>query len=109
MQESLVLAGIPSNKFIDQTSFKSKSKIKNAVTVKQFTEMYNKLSTDKVSVDEMTIFLGDYNDTWLYSKYLTMQFIYVMITERKEDKVMAMLDSIASSSTPKSSVFLKYS
>ena len=109
LQESLVLAGIPSNKFIDQTSFKSKSKIKNAVTVKQFTEMYNKLSTDKVSVDEMTIFLGDYNDTWLYSKYLTMQFIYVMITERKEDKVMAMLDSIASSSTPKSSVFLKYS
>jgi hypothetical protein len=109
LQEALTLAGIPSSKFIDQTTFKSKSKINNAVTVKQFTEMYNKLSKDKVTVDEMTMFLGDYNDNWLYSKYLTMQFIYVMITARKEDKVMAMLDSIASSSTPKSSVFLKYS
>ena len=71
--------------------------------------MYNELSEDEVTEDEMTIFLGSYNDNWLYSKYLTMQFIYVMITERKADKTMAMLDSIASSSTPKSSVFLKYS
>lgn len=109
LQESLILAGIKPNKFIDQSTFKSKSKTKNSETVKKFTEMYNKLSTDKVSFDQMNAFLGDYNDNWLYSKYLTMQFIYVMITENKEDKVMAMLDSIASSSTPKSSVFLKYS
>lgn len=109
LQEALTLAGIPASKFIDQSSFKSKSKIKNKVTVKEFTKMYNELSEDEVTEDEMTIFLGSYNDNWLYSKYLTMQFIYVMITERKADKTMAMLDSIASSSTPKSSVFLKYS
>jgi hypothetical protein len=109
LQEALKLAGVPSSKFEDQTSFKSKSSINNKNTIKKFTEMYNKLSKDKVTVDEMTIFLSNYNDNWLYSKYLTMQFIYVMINERKEDNVMAMLDSIASSSTPKSSVFLKYS
>lgn len=109
LQEALILAGVPKSSFIDQSSFKTLSKINNKKTVQQFTQMYNTLSTDKVSFDEMSMFLQDYNNNWLYSKYLTLQFIYVMITSKKSDQVMSMLDSIASSSTPKSSVFLKYS
>lgn len=109
LQNALELAGIPSSQFIDQSTFKSQSKITNKKTIKQFTKMYNELSDDKMTETEMTLFVSDYNDNWLYSKYLCLQFIYVMITKKKKDVVMSMLDSIASSSTPKSSVFLKYS
>ena len=105
----MVLAGIPERKFKNQSEFKRLSKIDNKSTIAEFTKMYNELSDSTMTEDEMSLFLQDYTNNWLYSKYLSMQFIYLLVTERKADEVVSMVVSIAESATPKSSIFIKYS
>lgn len=109
LQSAMVLAGIPTTKFKNQSEFKRLSKTNNEKTVAEFTKMYNKLSDSTMTEDEMSLFLRDYTNNWLYSKYLSMQFIYLLVTEKKEDEVVSIVVSIAESATPKSSIFIKYS
>lgn len=109
LQDALVLAGIVPSSFIDQTAFKPKSKIDNKQTIKDMVKFYEYLTGKKTNSDEMADHLKNFDNNWLYSKYLSMQFIYMMKINKKENAVCSMIDSIAASSTPVSSVFLKYS
>jgi hypothetical protein len=113
LQESLMLAKIPSSAFIDQSSFKSHSKTTNPATVRDMAKFYKHLEKDRTPSKQVESLMGahlkQFDNNWLYSKYLSMQFIYVMTKYKKEDQVAANLVSIASSSTPVSSVFVKYS
>lgn len=113
LQEALVLAGIPSSEFIDQTSFKALSSTTKPLTIKKFAMMYQYLTSDirnmNIIEKDIETMLKKYDNNWLYSKYLGMQFLYLMLKNKKQDKVMANVVAIASSSTDVSSVFLKYS
>ena len=109
LQTALQFAGIADREYHSQSEFKIKSRITNNTTIAEFTKMYNYLGDVNMTEEDMALFLADYSNEWLYSKFLGLQFIYTMLTKRKSDEVMSQVISIASSSTPKSSVFLKYS
>lgn len=113
LEDALKFAGIPSSTFIDQTSFKSQCSTNNPVTVKKFIQMYKFLSGDQrkdsAIQQDITEMLKNYDNNWLYSKFLGMQFLYTMLSNRKQDEVMHQVIAIASSTTKVSSVFIKYS
>ena len=113
LQESLKLAKVPESSFIDQSSFKSLSKATNPTTVMNMAKFYKFLEKDNAPINQiaplMEAHLKTFDNNWLYSKYLSMQFVYVMLNSKKQNQVSANLVSIASSSTPVSSVFVKYS
>lgn len=112
LQEALVLAGIPTSSFIDQTSFKSQSSTTSTNTISKFVVMYKYLSGDtraiNIITEDVKKMLKQYDNNWLYSKYLGMQFLYVMLNSGKQNEVMQNVVSIASSTTAVSSVFIKY-
>jgi hypothetical protein len=72
-------------------------------------KFYEYLSGKKCSYEKMEDHLKNFDNNWLYSKYLSMQFVYTMKINNKANDVCSVIDSIAASSTPVSSVFLKYS
>jgi len=112
LQDALVLAGIPTSSFIDQTSFKSQSSTTSTNTISKFALMYQYLSGDtrtiNIITEDIKKMLKRYDNNWLYSKYLGMQFLYVMLNSGKQNEVMQNIVSIASSTTAVSSVFIKY-
>lgn len=113
LQLALTLAGIPQSNYIDQTSFKNNAKRGDAATLKNYATMYKFLSNDKRSVKELADLAKIQYDAkggnWFYSKYLGVQFLYVMIKSGKQNEVMKNISLIAASSTDVSSVFYKYS
>lgn len=113
LETALELAGIASSKFYDQAAFRPKARSKDEKTLKEFTTFYKYLSGDKrsekVLLPEIQILVKSFDHNWFYSKYLGMQFLYLMHSNNKQDDVISTLVSIASSSTPISSIFVKYS
>ncbi|RPG31856.1 MAG: hypothetical protein CBB72_011860 [Muricauda sp. TMED12] len=113
LQQSLVLAGIPASSFIDQTTFKAAARSMSDATVKSYVQMYKYLSNDKRSESEMIALakqqLQELGASWFYSKFLSVQFTYVMIKSGRQDQVLKNIAMIAASNTDVSSVFYKYS
>lgn len=113
LQQALVLAGIDKRDFIDQSIFKEKARSRRKQTLEEFTKFYKYLSKDRRSEQELYVeieqLVMSFDSNWFYSKYLSMQFLYVMLSKNKQDDVISTLVSIASSSTPISSIFVKYS
>lgn len=113
LEDALKFAGVSTLSFVNQTTFKTQSSTKNPMTVKKFTQMYKYLSGDKRKDPEIQKDIAEmmktYDNNWLYSKFLGMQFLYTMLSSGKQDQVMHQVIAIASSTTNVSSVFIKYS
>jgi len=114
LEEAMTLAGIPPSAFIDQSSAKAVARARTkAANVKMFTEFYKYLSKDKRSIQalipEIQTVIENNNEGWFYSKFLSMQYLYVILKSGKQDKVMQNIARIAASATDVSSVFYKYS
>ncbi len=113
LEQALILAGIRSTKFINQTKFKPYANKGDDKTLLSYITMYKYLSKDKRQNQELLELARNQYKTkgkgWFYSKFLSIQYIYNLITSGKQNEIMKQISLIASSSTDVSSVFYKYS
>lgn len=113
LEQGLLLSGIKATQFTNQTAFKAFANRGDDKILNLYISMYKFLTKDKRSNDELLISAREqYNKKgkgWFYSKYLGLQYIYVMIKNRKQNEVLRHIALIAASNTDISSVFYKYS
>lgn len=86
---------------------------KPAVAVfKQFAKMFKDLSGSKKSIDDLALeatAIQKKDKTWWMSKYLGVEYCYILKNSRKTNEVVRWIYGYGSSATKNSSIFVKYS
>lgn len=109
--EEMLKGVAPQLKFVTVQQAKTRVKQVTPALVQEFLTYYNNISATKVKREDIEKMLKDNNESWRYSKYLSLQYCYILNTlpKKKSDELISDIIGYASSSTKYSAVFVKYS
>lgn len=110
--EAAINCGVSTTKLTKPSSFNSQISNPSESTIKKFAKMFKDLSGSSDNLKELerqTKIYSKEDNVWWMSKYLSVDYVYTVINDKKMNDVTKWLFEYGSSATKNSSIFVKYS